>query len=42
MAAAQRLDVEEGEDLLVLKELEGRDISCRTPKEACQSTHVLV
>jgi hypothetical protein len=28
MATAKRLDVEEGEDLVALEELEGRDITC--------------
>jgi hypothetical protein len=28
MATAQRLDVEEGKDLIALEELEGRDIPC--------------
>lgn len=27
MATAERLDIEEGEDLVALKELEGRDIT---------------
>lgn len=40
MATAERLDVEEGEDLLALKELQRRDISYSTPEEACQSPHV--
>lgn len=28
MATAEGLDVEEGKDLVALKELEGRDIAC--------------
>lgn len=30
MTAAERLDVEEGKDLVALEELKGRDITCST------------